>query len=201
MTVQQWFNKFKNGNESPQDTPCTKHSHTIDNENSKKLLRLIMAKHVKHWGKHSLAVWKLFDNTSINLGNDIKWDNWSHKLAAAQKATWANASIFLLSHQRKDPFLDRVLTYDESGSLQYSMMLLSLVGITWTSSQTTKTTITSTEDYALCLVDYLGYCVLWITASWIDNQCKCVLTEIGMCARKTESHGANVCESQVSFYF
>jgi histone-lysine N-methyltransferase SETMAR len=49
-----------------------------------------------------------------HLGKTHKLSRWvPHELAVAHKAARADASLSLPSCQRKDPFLDRLVTFDE----------------------------------------------------------------------------------------
>jgi histone-lysine N-methyltransferase SETMAR len=49
-----------------------------------------------------------------HLGKTHRLSRWMpHELTVAQKAAQADACLPLLSRQRKDPFLDRLLTCDE----------------------------------------------------------------------------------------
>jgi histone-lysine N-methyltransferase SETMAR len=113
-TVQRWYRKFQEGDESLKDAPRSGRPTAMDNE------ALLAAIEVDN-GQTCEEVAQQFkisaETIHLHLHHLVKMHKLScwvlHELTVAQKAARADACLSLLSHQWKDPFLDRLLTCDE----------------------------------------------------------------------------------------
>jgi histone-lysine N-methyltransferase SETMAR len=109
-TVQRWYRKFQEGDESLENAPRSGRPTAVDNE---ALLAAVEADNgqtceevVRQFKVSAETIWLHLHH----LGKTHKLSRWvPHEVTVAQKAALADACLSLLSR----PFLDRLLTCDE----------------------------------------------------------------------------------------
>jgi histone-lysine N-methyltransferase SETMAR len=112
--VLRWYRKFQEGDESLENGPRSGRPTAMVNE---ALLAAVEADNGQTYEKVAQQFKVSAETIRLHLhhlGKTHKLSRWvPHELTVAHKAALADACLSLLSRQRKDPFLDRLLTSDE----------------------------------------------------------------------------------------
>ena len=113
-TVQRWFNKFKDGDETLEDAPRAGRPTQVPNEELQAAIEANSGQTCEELGLQFSVSRETIRQHLHQLGKHYKLGRWvPHDLTPGQKATRAETCVSLLSRLRKKPFLDRVLTCDE----------------------------------------------------------------------------------------
>ncbi|CAE1234687.1 SETMAR [Acanthosepion pharaonis] len=112
--AQRWFKKFRNGDESLEDEDGRGRPTAVDNEHLKALIEADPRKTTRE-----VAVELEVDHSTVvrhlkQIGKSKKLDKWVlHELNDNQKNRRFEVSSTLLLRNKNDPFLERIVTYDE----------------------------------------------------------------------------------------
>ena len=113
-TAQWWFKKFRDGDESLEDDERSGRPSDVDNNQLRALVKANPCTTVQELASELDVMYTMISNHLREFGKTKKLDKWvPHELNDNQKKRRYEVSSSLLLRNKKDPFLNRVVTCNE----------------------------------------------------------------------------------------
>ena len=113
-TAQWWFKKFRGGDENLEDDVRRGRPSDVDNDQLRALVEANTRTTIRELASELDVTYTKISNHLRKIGKTKKLDNWvPHELNDNQKKRHYEVSSSLLSRNKNDPFLDRVVTCNE----------------------------------------------------------------------------------------